>query len=72
MNICAKINPKARPNGVVIGETLFKIVKELEEYTFIPTNDRLMGVKGEYRIYHVDQKEKRNIINPFDRRATDY
>jgi hypothetical protein len=28
MNICAKINSKARPNGLVIGETLFDIVKD--------------------------------------------
>jgi class 3 adenylate cyclase len=72
MNICAKINSKARPNGLVIGETLFEIVKTLDEYTFTPTNEMLIGVKGEYGIYHVDQKEKRNVINPFDRRATDY
>ncbi len=72
MNICAKINSKARPNGLVIGETLFEIVKRLVEYTFIPTNERLIGIKGEYRIYHVDQKEKKNIVNPFDRRATIY
>lgn len=72
MNICAKINSKARPNGLVIGESLFKIVKGLDDYIFMPANDRLVGVKGEYGIYHVDQKEKKNIMNPFDRRAVDY
>jgi hypothetical protein len=29
-------------------------------------------VKGEYGVYHVDHKEKRSIINPFDRRPMDY
>jgi class 3 adenylate cyclase len=72
MNICAKINSKARPNGLVIGESLFKIVKGLDDYIFMPANDRLVGVKGEYGIYHVDQREKKNIMNPFDRRAVDY
>ena len=72
MNICAKINSKARPNGLVIGESLFKIVKGLDDYIFMPANDRLVGVKGEYGIYHVDQKEKKNIMNPFDRRAVEY
>jgi two-component system, OmpR family, response regulator ChvI len=67
MNISAKINSKARPNGLVIGENLFEIVKALEEYTFVPSNETLIGVKGEYRVYHVDQKEKKGIINPFDR-----
>ena len=67
MNISAKINSKARPNGLVIGENLFEIVKALEEYTFVPSNETLIGVKGEYGVYHVDQKEKKGIINPFDR-----
>jgi class 3 adenylate cyclase len=67
MNISAKINSKARPNGLVIGENLFEIVKALEEYTFVASNETLIGMKGEYRVYHVDQKEKKGIFNPFDR-----
>jgi class 3 adenylate cyclase len=72
MNICAKINSKARPNGLVIGQNLFEIVKGLDEYTFVPSSERLIGVKGEYGVYHVEQKEKRSIINPFDRRSINY
>jgi class 3 adenylate cyclase len=71
MNICAKINSKAKPNGLVIGESLFEIVKELDEYVFVPSSERFIGVKGEYGVYHVDQKEKRGINNPFERRAVD-
>jgi class 3 adenylate cyclase len=70
MNICAKINSKAKPNGLVIGESLFEIVKGLDEYVFVPSGERLIGVKGEYGVYHVEQKEKRrSIINPFERRV---
>jgi two-component system, OmpR family, response regulator ChvI len=72
MNISAKINSKAKPNGLVIGETLFDIVKGLDEYVFVPSSERLIGVKGEYGVYHVDQKGKRSVINPFDRRAVNY
>jgi class 3 adenylate cyclase len=72
MNICAKINSKARPNGLVIGETLFDIVKGLDEYTFVPSSERPIGVKGDYGVYHVDQKDKRSVINPFDTRPMDY
>ena len=72
MNICAKINSKAKPNGLVIGETLFNIVKGLESYTFVPSSERLIGVKGEYGVYHVEGKEKRSVINPFERRALNY
>src|SRR5919109_2226221 len=71
MNICAKINPKAKPNGLVIGEAPFEIVKGLDEYVFVLFNERLIGVKGEYGVYHVDQKEKKSMINPFERRAMD-
>ncbi|HJU85251.1 MAG TPA: adenylate/guanylate cyclase domain-containing protein [Nitrososphaeraceae archaeon] len=70
MNICAKMNSKAKPNGLVIGENLFEIVKGLGEYVFVPSSERLIGVKGEYGVYHVDQKEKRDLINPFERRAS--
>jgi hypothetical protein len=28
--------------------------------------------KGEYGVYNVEQKEKRSIIDPFDRRAINY
>ena len=69
MNICAKINSKAKPNGLVIGENLYDIVKGLDEYVFVPSSQRLIGVKGEYGVYHVDQKERRSVINPFERRA---
>jgi len=71
MNISAKINSKARSNGLVIGESLFDIVKGLDEYTFVPSSETLIGVKGEYKVYHVDEKEKKGIINPFDRKAID-
>jgi class 3 adenylate cyclase len=72
MNISAKINSKAKPNGLVIGEALFDIVKRLDEYIFAPSSERLIGVKGEYGVYHVDQKGKRSVINPFDRRPINY
>jgi class 3 adenylate cyclase len=72
MNISAKINSRAKLNGLVIGETLFDIVKGLAEYVFVPSSEKLIGVKGEYGVYHVDQKEKRSVINPFERRAVDY
>jgi two-component system, OmpR family, response regulator ChvI len=70
MNICAKINSKARPNGLVIGDTLYDIVKRLDDYIFVPSSERLIGVKGEYGVYHVEQKGKRSVINPFERRPT--
>ncbi|MDQ3854248.1 MAG: hypothetical protein M3299_15640 [Thermoproteota archaeon] len=72
MNICAKINSRAKPNGLVNGEALFNIVKGLEKYMFVPSSERLIGVKGEHGVYHVEEKEKRSVINPFERRALNY
>ena len=34
MNLCAKMNSKAKPNSLVIGESLFKHVKSLGRYGF--------------------------------------
>jgi hypothetical protein len=57
-------------NGLVIGESLFETVKRLDEYVFVPSSERFIGVKSEYGVYHVEQKEKRrSMINPFERRA---
>jgi hypothetical protein len=44
----------------------------LDEYVFVPSNERLIGVKGEYGVYHVNQKERGSVINPFERRAPNY
>jgi class 3 adenylate cyclase len=72
MNISAKINSLAKPNGLVIGENLFAIVRGLDEYAFIPSAAGTSGAKSEYIAYHVEEKDKNEIINPFERRAVDY
>ena len=64
-----KDHSKARPNGLVIGQALFEQVKALDEYAFAPSAEKLVGLKGEYEVYHVDEKEKTSVINPFERRA---
>jgi class 3 adenylate cyclase len=71
MNICAKINSKAQPNGFVIGQMLFNRVNNMSEYTFVLADEKLVMPKGEYNVYHVEEKEKRIIINPFERRGLD-
>ena len=71
MNICAKINSKAQPNGFVIGQMLFDRVNNMSEYAFVPTDEKLVMPKGEYTVYYVKEKEKRIIFNPFERRGLD-
>ena len=42
-----------------------------KQLPFVPSSEKLIGVKGDYGVYHVDHKEKRSIINSFDRRPID-
>jgi class 3 adenylate cyclase len=71
MNICAKINSKAQPNGFVIGQMLFDRVNDIGDFTFVPALEKLVMPNGEYNVYHVKEKEKRTTINPFERRGLD-
>lgn len=69
MNICAKINGKAMPNGMVIGEDIFKMVQQslADQYTFKHTGEIALDLvnRSEYSVYQVEPKEARNILNPF-------
>jgi two-component system, OmpR family, response regulator ChvI len=70
MNLCAKINPLASPNGMVIGNTLYQIVKSFNEYNFeergkfsnTPSKNTDTDI-----IYAISSKQKNNILNPFSR-----
>jgi CheY-like chemotaxis protein len=60
MNICAKINSRAEPNGIVIGRDLYCIIKSLSffhEYKFKEIKKNRIG-KYLYPIYTVAKKYK--------------
>jgi CheY-like chemotaxis protein len=69
MNICAKINSKAPPNGMVIGNNLYKILSSfsspsfLDDYYFKRIGEYLVdGLKQSYLLYSVVNKyENENI-----------
>jgi class 3 adenylate cyclase len=74
MNLCAKINAKALPNGIVIGEGLHRILKSFtfyNSYNFEEIGSYSMINKKDYPFYSVTSKEKRIILNPFARSATE-
>ena len=55
VNKCAKINRFAPPNGVVIGEALYEIVKSFDSYNYRLVNDE--SVTQEYgAVYQVTRK----------------
>jgi|GEM_PF-527647 len=70
MNVCAKINSKAPPNGMAIGYNLYKIVSIVmqKEYNFERAGE-YTGFKEIYPVYSIKLKQKRNILNPFRRVA---
>jgi two-component system, OmpR family, response regulator ChvI len=67
VNICAKINSKAPPNGMVIGNNLYDIVRTFDDYQFAEIEGYLIGLKQKYSIYYLLSKQKRNILDPFNR-----
>jgi two-component system, OmpR family, response regulator ChvI len=70
MNRCAKMNSKARENGIVIGNDLHQIMKGFtsfdEEYHFeeIPNNSEA-DLQTKYPVYSVTTRQRRIILNPF-------
>jgi class 3 adenylate cyclase len=70
MNKCAKINSKAPPNGIVIGEELFKIIRPFEDkYSFITVDESVPGIDGKYLIFRVTNKDNRKTLNPFNKKS---
>jgi hypothetical protein len=78
MNVCAKINSKAAPNGIVIGNNMYLIVKSFEskeeKYIFdkIEEYSGFKDANSSYPVYSVQSKQKRTILNPFKRASLSY
>jgi CheY-like chemotaxis protein len=73
MNFCAKINSLAPPNGMIIGDSLYQIVKSFDEYEFEkmgeypPPDMSLQDSHASNCVYVVTSKRKKTILNPFSR-----
>ena len=55
VNRCAKINPLAPTNGLVIGETLYQIVKSFKEFSFNKIKEDSVNIHG-FSVYSVSRK----------------
>ena len=53
VNMCAKINHLAQPNGVVIGADLYQNVKELNDYRYSQKKSFSVGFKFSYPVYSI-------------------
>ncbi|MFL6358335.1 MAG: response regulator [Nitrososphaeraceae archaeon] len=61
MNICAKINAMAEPNGIVIGGDLYRIVTSFHfsnEYKFKGVRGYSVGFKSLYPVYAIEAKNR--------------
>lgn len=56
VNLCAKMNPLARPGGVVIGDGLYARVKDFGEYEFEEIKDEPLFAENGYRVYSVTRR----------------
>src|SRR3990172_8339193 len=56
VNVCSKINRLAEPNGMVIGNDMYQIVKDFDEYRFKSTSDYSLGLLQQYPVYAVLKK----------------
>ncbi|HEU4824758.1 MAG TPA: response regulator, partial [Nitrososphaeraceae archaeon] len=69
MNICAKINSMAEPNGIVIGGDLYEIVKSFSffgKYHFKELGGYSVGFRHQYPVYRALSKNnttKKDTIN---------
>ena len=66
MNICAKINSMAEPNGIVIGGDLYQIIKSfsvVDQYQFRELNTGYsVGFSHKYPVYYVLSKNNNNTF----------
>lgn len=56
VNVCSKINRLAEPNGMVIGNDMYEIVKDFDEYDFKSASDFSLGLLYKYPVYSVLKK----------------
>src|SRR6266513_1095965 len=72
VNVCAKINSNAPPNGMVIGEDLYQIVKKsYDHYRFEELGGySIVSFKHPYPIYSVISKNRNNNNNTLSQYKT--
>jgi class 3 adenylate cyclase len=53
VNLCSKINRSAKPNGMVIGNDLYQIIKKANQYKYSEVKRIQTGLKQNYPVYEV-------------------
>ncbi len=55
VNLCAKLNHIAKPNGLVIGSDMYQIVKKSKQFKFIEVDEVQSTLKQDYPVYLVEK-----------------
>ena len=55
VNLCAKLNHLAKPNGLVIGSDMYQIVKKSKQYEFIEVGEFKSSLKQGYPVYSAEK-----------------
>lgn len=55
VNLCAKLNHLAKPNGLVIGSDMYQIVKKSKQYKFNEVDEVQSTLKQDYPVYLVEK-----------------
>lgn len=55
VNQCAKINGLAPKNGLIVGESVYNVVKSLEQYSFSKMDKQMPDYEQEYVVYIVSR-----------------
>jgi len=58
VNICSKINRKADPNGMIIGNDLYQNVKNIQGYSFKQNSGVSLGFPFDYPVFSIIPKDK--------------
>jgi class 3 adenylate cyclase len=56
VNVCSKINRLAKPEEMVIGNDMYEIVKDFDDYDFKITDGYSLGLSKQYPVYSVFRK----------------
>lgn len=56
VNVCSKINRLAKSNAMVIGNDMYQIVKDFDEFSFKSSSDYSLGLLQNYPVYSVLKK----------------
>ncbi|HEX9845454.1 MAG TPA: hypothetical protein VGA92_03205, partial [Candidatus Nitrosotenuis sp.] len=53
VNTCSKINSLAKPNTMIVGESLYEKVKGIKGYIFEKTSSYTIDVENKFDVYEV-------------------